>query len=907
MEFRILGPLEVSVGDSVLLLGGPKQRALLAHLILRANRVVPADVLIDELWGEEPPETARATLQTYVYRLRKLLGDERIEGRSGGYVLLARPEDIDASRFEDMVKEAKVSISTDPVGAAVNLAKALDLWRGPALADLAEEASLRGEIVRLEELRLAATEHRISVELAMGRHTTVISELELLTSRHPMRERLWAHLMLALYRRGRHGEALGAYERAREVLASELGADPSPELQRLHGRILNHDPELAGEVTPRPAARPSRTDLEPGSEFAGYRIERILGRGGMSVVYLAEHTGLQRRVALKVLAPQLADDARFRERFVRESRLAASVDHPNVIPIYEAGESGEELFIAMRYVQGRDLRSVLSEDWPLESSRAAAIVRQVAAALDAAHEQGLVHRDVKPANVLLARPTGSESAEHVYLSDFGFTKRLASGSGLTGTGQFVGTLDYAAPEQFKGGSADGRTDVYSLGCVLFECLAGRPPFRAENDAALMYAHLQQEPPSLANERPDLPAEIAAVVAKAMAKVPAYRQQTAGELAREASRALGDEIAGPREPWRPRRKPVALAAVAFVILLGIAVAVVVATRPEADMQATPPTGSTETPQPEGVQPPYGVAEVDPETGNILSGGRVVLDTSRQFGSGVRPEIAFGGGSIWVIDNQKLTRFDRSTLRIQQEELLHPTEFASWKPVVDIGFGAALLAEGRGLSDGAIARLEPDGRLESKTYAETGLVSDLEIGAGAVWGTFGLGTLLRIDENTLREEQRYQVGGSPQAVGVDETSVWVGIGVADTLIRIDPETGKRSRPIQMSGAVDGIAALGGVAWVLDRGVGTVTPVGSTVGAGQPIPVGEEATDIEAGLGAIWVSDERGLLYRVDPATREASTIEVGYPVEALTFDEDRGVIWVVLIECSVVAAPDPFSGC
>ena len=258
----------------------------------------------------------------------------------------------------------------------------------------------------------------------------------------------------------------------------------------------------------------------------------------MSVVYLAEHDWLQRKVALKVLAPQLAEDERFRERFVRESRLAASLDHPNVIPIYEAGASGGDLFIAMRYVEGTDLRTLLHESGALEPASTLAIVRQVAAALDAAHEQGLVHRDVKPGNVLLARQRGSVAGEHVYLSDFGLTKRSASDSGITGTGQFVGTLDYAAPEQFKGGVPDARTDVYSLGCVLFECLTGRPPFTSENDAGLMYAHLQEPPPSVTPLNRDLPGEIDRVVATAMAKDPGDRQQTAGALADDAARALG---------------------------------------------------------------------------------------------------------------------------------------------------------------------------------------------------------------------------------------------------------------------------------------------------------------------------------------------------------------------------------
>ena len=294
MEFRILGPLEVLGDDGPLKLGGPKQRAVLAHLILRANRVVPASLLIDELWGDEPPETARNTLQTYVYRLRKVLGDARIEAGSGGYLLHAEPDEIDAGRFEALLKHAKASIGTDPSAAAAELEEGLALWRGEALADLGDEPSLRGEIARLDELRLAAVEHRISAQLATGRHSTVVSELEALTARYPLRERLWANLMLALYRSGRQAEALSTYERARQVLASELGSDPSTELQRLHEQILNHDPGAAGadrtrRLTPTPRALGS--DLAPGTEFAGYRIDRIIGRGGMGVVYLAEHAG----------------------------------------------------------------------------------------------------------------------------------------------------------------------------------------------------------------------------------------------------------------------------------------------------------------------------------------------------------------------------------------------------------------------------------------------------------------------------------------------------------------------------------------------------------------------------------------------------------------------------------------
>jgi serine/threonine protein kinase/DNA-binding SARP family transcriptional activator len=579
MEFLILGPLEVSDDGRKLALGGPKQRAVLAHLILRANRLVAADLLIDGLWGEEPPESARNTLQTYVYRLRKVLGDGRLEGRDGGYVLAAAPGEIDAARFEALVKQGKAQVASDPSAAAATLSDALSLWRADALADVTEEPSLRGEAARLEELRLSATEHRVSAEIAMGGHSTVVPELESLTARYPLRERMWANLMLALYRSGRQAEALSTFERARQVLANELGADPSLELQRLHEQILHPAPEL--EATPpaatargRFAVSPSRVDLQPGTEVAGYRIERTLGRSGMSVVYLAEHDWLQRKVALKVLAPQLAEDERFRDRFVRESRLAASLDHPNVIPIFEAGASGGDLFIAMRYVEGTDLRTLLREGGPLEPGRAVAIIRQVAAALDAAHEQGLVHRDVKPGNVLLARQRGSEAGGHVYLSDFGLTKRSASDSGITGTGQFVGTLDYAAPEQFKGGTPDERTDVYSLGCVLFECLTGEPPFTSENDAGLMYAHLQEPPPSVTRSKPGLPRAIDGVVAKAMAKAPLDRYSAAGALANEAAHALGvagDASSGVTSQQRAFRPVLPAIAVAVALLAGIVLA------------------------------------------------------------------------------------------------------------------------------------------------------------------------------------------------------------------------------------------------------------------------------------------------------------------------------------------------
>jgi serine/threonine protein kinase len=258
---------------------------------------------------------------------------------------------------------------------------------------------------------------------------------------------------------------------------------------------------------------------DPDIQIAGYRIEARLGRGGMGDVYRAVQLSLGRRVALKVLAPNLAADDVFRRRFLRESRIAASIDHPSIIPIYETGEDGGLLYIAMRYVDGMDLSTLLRRDGRLAPARALAIMAQVASALDAAHARGLVHRDVKPGNILLAAgPAGSDG--HCYLCDFGLIKEVdtqQARSALTATGQFVGTIPYVAPEQIEGHDVDGRADVYSLGCVLFHCLTGSVPFERMNDIEVVFAHLREPPPPVSGRLPGLPTTLDAIVARAMAK------------------------------------------------------------------------------------------------------------------------------------------------------------------------------------------------------------------------------------------------------------------------------------------------------------------------------------------------------------------------------------------------------
>jgi DNA-binding SARP family transcriptional activator/class 3 adenylate cyclase len=243
LGFRLLGPVEVVDGSGPIPLGGPKQRLVLTHLLLNANQVVPADTLIDGIWAEEPPPTARNTLQAYVSNLRKAIGSDRIEGRTPGYILHAEPAEIDIASFESAVRVAR-SHSGDPERLAEALREALAIWQGPALADLAHEPSVRADAVRLEDLRLQTLEERIAAEMELGRHQDLAGELETLVSAHAMRERLWAQLMLVLYRSGRQAEALGAYQRARELLSDELGIDPSHDLQQLHEQILRQDPDL---------------------------------------------------------------------------------------------------------------------------------------------------------------------------------------------------------------------------------------------------------------------------------------------------------------------------------------------------------------------------------------------------------------------------------------------------------------------------------------------------------------------------------------------------------------------------------------------------------------------------------------------------------------------------------------
>jgi len=396
MQFRILGPVEVDSGGEPIPLGGPKQRAVLAHLIMRANELVPAETLVDELWGEEPPENARNTIQAYVSHLRKALGRERIEWRAPGYVLRVDPSELDAARFDGLLRDAKKALPVEPSVAIGVLEEALSLWRGPALAGLADQPSLLAEATRLEDLRLEAQEARVDGLLATGAHARAIADLEVLLAQHPLRESLWAGLMLALYRKGRQADALAAYRRARKTLANELGIDPSPELVRLHERMLRQDQGL---------------DLR-GQALRAYRLLEKVSEGPRGVVFRAIQPRVERDVAVKIFHEAIATDASFVRRFEQEAQAVAGLEHPHIVPIYDYWREPGRAYIVSRYLRGASVRALEERGQSLEPDRALSVVEQVASALAFAHGQGVAHGRVGSSNVLF------DGEGNAYLGDF---------------------------------------------------------------------------------------------------------------------------------------------------------------------------------------------------------------------------------------------------------------------------------------------------------------------------------------------------------------------------------------------------------------------------------------------------------------------------------------------------------
>jgi WD40 repeat protein/DNA-binding SARP family transcriptional activator len=406
----MLGPLQAVGRGERIGLGGPRQRTVLALLLVNANTVVSTERLIDGLYGEEPPDAARKSLQSYVANLRRALNSERelLRGQSPGYVLEADTAEVDALVFERLVHQAEAILEKDPAAARNRLTKGLALWYGSPLVDVADEAmQLRREVSRLEELRLAAIVNRIEADLALGLHETLVAELRTLTADNPFRERLWGQLMLALYRSGRQADALRTFQHARRVLGEELGLEPSPDLYRLEDQILTQDPALAAERAVVPLDLPEIT----GTTIHGYEVRELVGEGRLGTTYRAFHPAMGREVALKIIDARLAQTAEFIRGFETSAGSVASLEHPHVVPIYDYWREPAGAYVVTRWMGGGSLNDVPANA-PISVDTAREMIDQVGSALGAAHRQGIVHGALKSTNILF------DVEGHAYLSDF---------------------------------------------------------------------------------------------------------------------------------------------------------------------------------------------------------------------------------------------------------------------------------------------------------------------------------------------------------------------------------------------------------------------------------------------------------------------------------------------------------
>jgi YVTN family beta-propeller protein len=600
--------------------------------------------------------------------------------------------------------------------------------------------------------------------------------------------------------------------------------------------------------------------MSVGTQIAGYRLEELIGRGGMGVVYRAHDVALERPVALKLLAPSLAEDPSFRERFLVESRLAASLDHPNVVPIYDAGEVEGQLYLAMRYVEGSDLKRLLHKEGPLAPAHAMAICSQVAGALDAAHARGLVHRDVKPSNILL------DEREHAYLADFGLTRRLSEQAPGFEAGLSLGTPAYVAPEQIEGKEVDGRADQYSLACLLCECLTGETPFPRGSEAAVLFAHLEERPPS--------PPGLEDVMSQALAKDPDERYSSCAAFTSDARSALG------LEPKRARW-PLALAGVGAA-LLGAALLAFLLARGDGGAEQLPGRDS--------------LVRIDPATSDVAATIRVGQNPSA---------VAVGDvPGVWVAsrDDGAVWRVDPATNRIALRASAHgkPTEIAVSGPEAIVSNGP---------QDANLAVIHaPSGREENviSLAAGGGFLGSARVAAGesGIWvagadrrvGRLDLAANKIVDPVLIEPPRDERRNAYFSGIAVAEDAVWVVGDVLDPrLWRIDPAIGEVSAAIRLPFAPKDVAVGAGAVWVtsqLDDTVSRIDP--RTNGITATVPVGRGAAGLAVGAGSVWVANAiDATVSRIDPdGPRVVETIDVeGSPDDVAATD---GAVWVTTHE-------------
>ena len=604
------------------------------------------------------------------------------------------------------------------------------------------------------------------------------------------------------------------------------------------------------------------TEVPPGTVVGGCRILAVAGRGGMGVVYRAQQIDLDRPVALKLIASRLADDAAFRERFVRESRATAAIDHPNVIPVYAAGEDGGRLYLAMRFVDGEDLRARVRARGPLAPADAAKLAAHVVSALDVAHERGLVHRDVKPANVLL-------DGDHPYLTDFGLTKRVDGETTMTGSGRWVGTLGYIAPEQIRSLPVDARTDVYALGCLLHFMLTGDSPYRRDSDEATLYAHLNDPPPDVTTRRHEVPPALGAVITRALAKDPADRYPSAGDLGAAALAAVGAASA------RPERVVARGAAAPAGAVEGQTL--VAGPTPE------PPAAETVTPDAPTRQAPPGGAP---------SGPRGPRRWSRRLTTAVIATIVVVAGVAIAL--LKLAGDDRPG---ESAVAAGPPRIVAGKAIkVDSRPNAVTFAFGRVWVTSARSRrltgIDPDGERGKRILATGRRLTSVAGGFGALWLTSGVDhQLLRVDPGSLRITKTIDLPRSEAAaVATDARWVWVALRppgeIVSSIVRVDPRTGATERAEFGEEGISGLDAGGGRVWIPNRRrdrLSTLRP--GSLERKSSATVGSGPRGVAWGKGYAWVtSDSEDVVSRVPrslfnvrriPVCRSPIGVAVGDP--------------------------------
>jgi predicted Ser/Thr protein kinase len=563
-----------------------------------------------------------------------------------------------------------------------------------------------------------------------------------------------------------------------------------------------------------------RLSVESGAVIAGLRVERPLGEGATGAVYLAQDAE-GNAVALKLLAPELSRDERFRKRFLREMDLVATVTDPHIVRVVRSGEEDGFLFIAMPYVEGVDLRELVRRDGPLPPDRAVAIVEHVAAALDAAHAAGIVHRDVKPANILI---TGDEKA---LLCDFGLARHAETAESLTGERGLLGTVAYVAPEQIESQSVDGRADVYSLGCVLFECLTGEPPFPRDTELAVLYAHLNEPPPAPSLRRPGLPAAFDDLIAAALDKDPEGRPQTAGELAADARNALRGRPA--RRRRRIRAWPFAAAAALAAGAGGLIVALS-GGGGSSDRKPGPVvrTGSNR------------LALIDATSGRV--GARIPL-------GGEPDDLVLAGARTWAVlagDPGKLARVDAARGRVARPV---PLPF----PAASVtGAGDALwVVEDAGPR---IARIDARTGHVTRTLRVAGhedQTGPLAVADGSLW--LGRGPeVLRIDPRSGRVLHRLDTPVSASLLKAGDGAVWVASSREGRVARIDPGSNQIAARTRLHGWISDLAVGGGYAWVSVVPDDVVFKLnGDDAGVAGTLPAGQDPERLWWGGGSLWAT--------------------------------------------------------